>query len=172
MSKKPKEQEEEKGEESTEEGVQVEERQMEETEQPEQPKEPEVVEMEEEVPAPETVEEEAEAVEAAEGEEAEEAEEAEEGEGEEEIEVVEERFYTVPFRKAWITPRHKRTPRTVRMLRSFVSRHMKAEEVSISNEVNEFIWSRSIKKPPRKLRIRAVKDKEGRVIVYPAEAAS
>lgn len=168
MSKEaPEEQEETAEEESTEEDVQVEEEQMEEKEETEEVKEPEVPEpaAEEEVPAPEVEEEPA-------APEAEEAAEEEAEEGEEEIEVVEERFYTIPFRKAWITPRHKRAPRSMRMLRSFISRHMKAEEVSISNEVNEFIWSRSIKKPPRKIRVRAVKDKEGRVIVYPAEAAS
>ena len=48
---------------------------------------------------------------------------------------------------------------------------MRAEEVSISNEVNELLWKRSINKPPRRIKIRAVKDKEGRVIVYPAKAS-
>jgi len=88
---------------------------------------------------------------------------------EEEIEVVEEKLYTVNFRKAWITPRGKRTPRAVRMLRDFVKRHMKTEDVIISNEINEKLWSRSIKKPPRKLRVRVVKDKEGNVIVFPVQ---
>jgi len=88
---------------------------------------------------------------------------------EEEIEVVEEKLYTVNFRKAWIAPRGKRVPRAVRMLRDFVKRHMKAEDVIISNEINEKLWSRSVKKPPRKLRVRVVKDKEGNVIVYPVQ---
>jgi large subunit ribosomal protein L31e len=96
---------------------------------------------------------------------------AEEEEGEEEIEIVEERIYTIPFRKVWATPRGKRTPRASRMLRDFVKRHMKAENVEISNEVNEELWARGIKKPPRQIKVRLVKDKEGRVIVYPAAAA-
>ncbi len=87
----------------------------------------------------------------------------------EEIEIVEERMYVVPFRRVWATPRGKRTPRAVRVLREYVARHMKVGEVVISNEVNEQIWSRGISKPPRNLRIRAVKDKEGKVIVYPAK---
>lgn len=98
--------------------------------------------------------------------------EAEEGEGEEEIEVVEEKVYTIPLRHVWVvTPRGKRAPRAVRDVRNFVSRHMKAEEVSISNEINEAIWARSINKPPRKIAVRAVKDKEGKVVVYPAKAS-
>jgi large subunit ribosomal protein L31e len=97
----------------------------------------------------------------------------EEGEAaEEEIEVVEEKTYTIPLRHVWVvTPRGRRAPRAVRDVRDFVSRHMKAEEVAISNEVNSVIWSRSINKPPRKITVRAVKDKEGKVIVYPAKTA-
>jgi large subunit ribosomal protein L31e len=97
----------------------------------------------------------------------------EEGEAEEEeIEVVEEKTYTIPLRHVWVvTPRGRRAPRAVRDVRDFVSRHMKAEEVAMSNEINSAIWSRSINKPPRKITVRAVKDKEGKVIVYPAKAS-
>lgn len=101
-----------------------------------------------------------------------EAEAEEEGEGEEEIEVVEEKIYTIPLRHAWVvTPRGKRAPRAVRDVRAFVSRNMKAEDVAMSEEINSAIWSRGINKPPRKITVRAVKDKEGKVIVYPAKAA-
>lgn len=93
-----------------------------------------------------------------------------EKEEEEEIEVVEERLYTFPFRRLWGAPRGKRTPRAVRMLKEYVKRHMKVENVIISNEINEQIWSRGISKPPRNLKIRVVKDKEGKVIVYPPKA--
>ncbi len=89
---------------------------------------------------------------------------------EEEIEIVEEKTYTIPLRHVWVvTPRGKRAPRAVRDVRDFVSRHMKAEDVAISNEINSAIWSRSINKPPRRITVRAVKDKEGKVIVYPAK---
>ncbi len=98
--------------------------------------------------------------------------EEEEAEGEEEIEVVEEKIYTIPLRHVWVvTPRGKRAPRAVRDVRDFVARHMKAEEVAMSNDVNAAIWARSINKPPRKITVRAVKDKEGKVIIYPAKAA-
>jgi large subunit ribosomal protein L31e len=105
--------------------------------------------------------------------EAEEAPEAPEApEGEEEIEVVEEKVYTIPLRHVWVvTPRGRRAPRAVRDVRDYVARHMKAEEVAVSNEINSEIWSRSINKPPRKITVRAVKDKEGKVIIYPAKAA-
>ena len=44
-----------------------------------------------------------------------------------------------------------------------------AEFLVISNEVNEKVWSRGIEKPPRKIRVRAVKDKEGVITVHLAE---
>ncbi len=37
------------------------------------------------------------------------------------------------------------------------------------NEVNERIWGRGIEKPPRRIRVRAVKDEEGTVTLYLAE---
>jgi len=102
---------------------------------------------------------------------------------EKEEEIVEERIYTVPLGKAWIMPPHKRTARAVRILRAFIIKNMKLEakkegeteeeqepsRLIISNEVNERMWTRGVEKPPRKIRIRAAKDKEGNVTVHLAE---
>jgi large subunit ribosomal protein L31e len=103
-------------------------------------------------------------------------------EKEEEEEIVEERVYTVPLGKAWIMPPRKRTPRAVRMLRSFITKHMKLEartegeveeeeprSLVITDGVNEKMWERGVEKPPRKIRVRATKDKDGNVTVYLAE---
>jgi len=91
---------------------------------------------------------------------------------EEELEIVEEKFYDLNLRRIWNAPREKRTPRAVRFLREFVSQRMKTTEVSLSEETNSMLWQRGISKPPRKIRIRVVKDKEGRVIVFPGEGKS
>jgi len=103
---------------------------------------------------------------------------------EKEEEFVEERIYTIPLGKAWIMPPNKRAPKAMRMIKAFVTKHMKLEakkeeegeeaeeeprKLVISNDVNERIWRRGIEKPPRKVRIRAAKDKEGNVTVYLAE---
>jgi len=100
-----------------------------------------------------------------------EAEERKEEKKDEEEDIIEERIYTVPLSRAWIGPRNKRAPRAVRVLRSFILRHMKIDEDSlrISNEVNEHLWSRGIQKPPRKIKVRATKDSEGIVTVRLAE---
>jgi large subunit ribosomal protein L31e len=85
---------------------------------------------------------------------------------EKEVEVVEERLYTLNLRKVFITPRKKRAARAIRLIKEFIKRHMKPEEVLITNEVNKRVWARGAEKPPRKIKIKAVKDKEGKVTVF------
>jgi large subunit ribosomal protein L31e len=148
-------------------------------EAPEADKEEETVEVaeeKEEVPVEEELTEEA----VEEVEEIEEKKEVKKAKEKEIEEIVEEKIYTIPLGRAWISPRRKRAPRAIRLIRSFIQRHMKikteveeteeeAERLVISNEVNEKIWSRGIEKPPRKIRVRAAKDKEGVITVYLAE---
>ncbi|MCK4739917.1 MAG: 60S ribosomal protein L31 [Candidatus Thorarchaeota archaeon] len=87
-----------------------------------------------------------------------------------EEEIIDERIYTVPLRRAyWTGSRLRRSNRAVRILRKFVERHMKPEEIVIQAEVNEQIWSRGIQKPPRRIRIRATKNSDNLVRVYLAE---
>jgi large subunit ribosomal protein L31e len=89
---------------------------------------------------------------------------------EEEEEIIDERIYTVPLRKAyWTGSRLNRANRSVRILREFVERHMKPEELLVQPEVNEMIWARGIQKPPRRLRIRATKNSDNLVRIYLAE---
>ena len=82
---------------------------------------------------------------------------------------TDERIYTVPLGRAWVAPPYKRAERAVTILRKFVQRHMKPEEIIIDPSVNEVIWSRGIEKPPRKIRVRLSKDDEGIVTVNLAE---
>jgi large subunit ribosomal protein L31e len=62
-------------------------------------------------------------------------------------EPAEERIYTVPLGRAWVAPRYRRAEKAVTVLRKFVQRHMKPEEVVIEPAVNEAIWARGIKTP-------------------------
>jgi ribosomal protein L31E len=90
-------------------------------------------------------------------------------EEEEEIEIVEEKFYDLNLRRIWTAPREKRTPRAIRYVRQYAAQRMKTDNVLLSEETNSLLWKRGISKPPRKIRIRVVKDKEGKVIVFPGE---
>ncbi|MEM3715827.1 MAG: 50S ribosomal protein L31e [Candidatus Bathyarchaeia archaeon] len=97
--------------------------------------------------------------------------EAKEEKKERESDIVEERIYTVPLGRAWITPVTRRAPRAMRLLKAFIKRHMKVDDhsIRISNDVNEKIWDRGVEKPPRKIRVRVTKDKDGLVTVHLAE---
>jgi large subunit ribosomal protein L31e len=101
----------------------------------------------------------------------------------EEEEIVEERTYTIPLSRALVRPPKRRAPRAIQLIRAFITKHMKLEvkvseeeeeeelpQLVISQEVNQKIWERGIEKPPRKIRVRAAKDKDGNVTVYLAEA--
>jgi large subunit ribosomal protein L31e len=120
--------------------------------------------------------------EAAPAEEEEEAKPRERKKKKEEEEIVEERIYTIPLGKALVRPPKRRAPRALQLIRVFLNKHMKLEmhveaeeekselpKLIISNEVNEKVWNRGIEKPPRKIRVRAAKDKDGNVTVYLAE---
>ncbi len=97
-------------------------------------------------------------------------------------EIVEERFYTIPLQKALIRPPKKRAPRAMQLIKIFVTKHMKLDikvseedeeeelpQLIVSQEVNEKVWGRGIEKPPRKIKTRVTKDKDGNVFVYLAE---
>ena len=71
-----------------------------------------------------------------------------------------ERILTVPLRRTiQKVPRTKRSPRAIAEIKSFVARHMKSkpERVWIAPQVNEAIWARGIQKPPKEIRVKAVK---------------
>ncbi|MBR9680087.1 MAG: 50S ribosomal protein L31e [Candidatus Altiarchaeota archaeon] len=68
-----------------------------------------------------------------------------------------ERIIVVPLRKARRGPRTKFTQKAIKFVRSFVCRHMKVEEVKIGSELNEMIWEKGRKNPPRRVEIRVYK---------------
>jgi large subunit ribosomal protein L31e len=71
----------------------------------------------------------------------------------------EERIITVPLRKAMVAPRTQRAERAIKAIREHVMRHMKAknEDVWIDPKINEIIWARGIQKPPKSVRVKAIK---------------
>ncbi|MFQ6053296.1 MAG: 50S ribosomal protein L31e [Candidatus Bathyarchaeia archaeon] len=86
-----------------------------------------------------------------------------------EAEPVEERIYTVPLTRAWVAPRYRRAEKAVTVLRAFVERHMKPSSTIIDPKVNEVIWRRGIRNPPRRIRVKLSKAEDGAVTVSLAE---
>jgi large subunit ribosomal protein L31e len=151
----------------------------EETKQVQETKEDESL---EELALPEETEETTEAAEAKEEKATEAKEEAKTKRKKKDEDVLEERFYTIPLQKALVRPPKKRAPRAMQLIKIFVTKHMKlAIKVSeeeeeaelpqliVSEDVNEKVWGRGIEKPPRKIKVRVTKDRDGNVTVYLAE---
>jgi len=64
-----------------------------------------------------------------------------------------ERTYTISLGPLYYGRRSNRAARAARRLRLIVKRHTKADRVVITNDVNNYLWSRGIEKPPRRIRI-------------------
>jgi large subunit ribosomal protein L31e len=91
----------------------------------------------------------------------------EEPAGFEDLEIVSEKMFTINLGRVWVAKPKRRAPRAINTVKEYMKRHMKSDDIVITNEVNEQIWSRGIEKPPRRVKVRAVKDNENRVIVFP-----
>ena len=72
--------------------------------------------------------------------------------------MAEEKVYTIPLRKAFRKAHHKRVPYATRLVRSYLQTHMKTENVKLGSKLNDQLWERSIGNPPRKVRVKAVRE--------------
>lgn len=81
------------------------------------------------------------------------------------IEESETRVYTINLRKSWITPSYKRTDRSINMIREFAAKHMKTDDIKLDQDLNRQIWNRGKTNPPRKIRVKMIKDEDGSVVV-------
>lgn len=76
--------------------------------------------------------------------------------------MAEEKIFTIPLRDAFLTERTHRSRKAMDLVRAFLEKNMKAEEIVIGKSINEEVWKRGIQKPPRRIRVHALKD-DGRV---------
>ena len=76
-----------------------------------------------------------------------------------------ERVYTVPLGKVLLSQSQHRAVRAINMIREFARKHMKTEQVKIDEEVSHLIWSRGVRSPPRKIRVRMTKTEDGYILV-------
>lgn len=75
---------------------------------------------------------------------------------------LEEKVFKIPLRKEWVKkPRVARVNVSVDVIRGFVSKNMKTEDIKISQMLNESLWVRGAKKPPAFAKVRVVKDDKG-----------
>jgi ribosomal protein L31E len=55
-------------------------------------------------------------------------------------------------------PRTRRAKKAIFVLKAFIQKHMKCEELTISEELNEHIWSQGMRNPLMKVKVIADKD--------------
>ena len=84
-----------------------------------------------------------------------------------------ERVYTVNLGKVLLSPDNQRAKRAINMVKEFAQRHMKTGQIKIEEDVSHLLWSRGIKHPPRKIRVRMTKTDDGYVLIskYEGEEA-
>lgn len=74
-----------------------------------------------------------------------------------------EREYIVPLRKEWLkVPEYKRANKAVKALKQFIAKHMKIydrdlRKIKVEQDLNNEIRFRGIKKPPAKIKVKAIK---------------
>jgi large subunit ribosomal protein L31e len=76
-----------------------------------------------------------------------------------------ERVYIIPLRDVKRVPRTIRSPKAVRLVREFLIKHMKSDDIKLDPSVNEKIWERGIQKVPPKIKVKATKEEDGSVSV-------
>jgi len=75
-----------------------------------------------------------------------------------------EREYIIPLKKKFKhAVRYKKTPKAIKTIKEFLARHMKIydrdlSKIKLDGYLNEAIWSRGIKNPPHKIKVKAVKE--------------
>lgn len=80
-----------------------------------------------------------------------------------------ERVYTINLGKALLSQSQHRSVRAINMIKEFARHHMKVEDIKIEEDLAHQIWSRGVRSPPRKVRVRMSKTDEGYVLVSPYE---
>lgn len=80
----------------------------------------------------------------------------------------EERVVTVPLRDANAQASHERAGKAMSIIRGHLAQHFKVDEAAIRLDpsINEAVWERGQRNPPRKLRVRAARfTEEGEALV-------
>ena len=78
-----------------------------------------------------------------------------------------ERVYTINLGKVLLSVDTHRAPRAINMIKEFARHHMKTADVRIEEDLAHQIWSRGVRSPPRKVRVRMSKTDEGYVLISP-----
>ncbi len=76
-----------------------------------------------------------------------------------------ERVYTINLGKVLLSQSQHRSVRAINMIKEFARHHMKVENIKIEEDLAHQVWSKGVRSPPRKIRVRMSKTDEGYVLV-------
>jgi large subunit ribosomal protein L31e len=72
------------------------------------------------------------------------------------------RTYNIPLRSGFRNkPKHTRAKVCIRVVKDFLKKHMKSEEIKLGKFLNLEIWKHGMRNPPHHIKVNVVKDKEG-----------
>jgi large subunit ribosomal protein L31e len=77
-------------------------------------------------------------------------------------ETTVERVYNIPLRKSFrYSVRMRKANKAIRAVKTFLEKHMKSSDVRLGPEINKYVWSRGIRRPPHHIKVFAFKDSDG-----------
>lgn len=76
-----------------------------------------------------------------------------------------ERVYTINLGKVLLSQSQHRAVRAINIIKEFTKRHMKTNSIKIDEDLAHQVWSRGIRSPPRKIRVKMSKTDEGAILV-------
>ena len=75
----------------------------------------------------------------------------------EEEKKPEEKIFKIPLRKGFLkAPKWKRAKKSVKVVKEYLVKHMKMTDVRLGKELNELLWSRGAKNPPKSITVHAI----------------
>ncbi|MFC2154335.1 50S ribosomal protein L31e [Candidatus Altiarchaeota archaeon] len=80
-----------------------------------------------------------------------------------------EKIYNIPLRGVYKSPETKRANSAVRLVKEFLQKQNRTENIVIDNSLNQALWKRGISKPPRKIKVKVSEEEEGRLVASLAE---
>ncbi|MCK5233775.1 MAG: 60S ribosomal protein L31 [Candidatus Aenigmarchaeota archaeon] len=74
--------------------------------------------------------------------------------------MADEKIYTVNLTQAWNSAYKKRAKKSIYVIKEYLKRHKNAKIAKVAPYLNEEIWARGAKNPPRSVKIQIVKEKD------------
>jgi ribosomal protein L31E len=74
--------------------------------------------------------------------------------------MVEEKVFNIPLRGVHEKQRRRRASNAIKLIRDFLIKNTKTENIKIGKSINDAIWKGGIQSPPRKVRVHVIKEED------------